>query len=169
MQEQPRWGNGRERSQEEAWEEADQCPAEWKASNTLLLTGPKHSEACFHREQLVCETAGVKRTLVAPHLPCLPRSSWTTLSLGSEPPQQWRQPAAIMGPIRGRPSAQPPRRPPARPHLPQPPPQRPARAGNRIQSARSLSARLRAAQIDCNGFITRRGSWLFSRLCCRLS
>lgn len=54
MQEQPRRGNGRERSQEEAWEEADQCPAEWKASNTLLLTGPKHSEACFHREQLVC-------------------------------------------------------------------------------------------------------------------
>ena len=47
-------------------EETDQCAAEWKASNTLLLTRPKHFEACFHREQLVGETAGVKLTLPAP-------------------------------------------------------------------------------------------------------
>lgn len=152
-------------------EETDQCAAEWKASNTLLLTRPKHFEACFHREQLVCETAGVKLTLPAPHLPFLPASRWMTLSFGREPPQQWRQPAAIMGPIRGRPNAPASQKAPAAPHLPRPPPQPPApRApGNRIQSTRSLSARLRAAQIDCNGFIARRETWLFSRLCCRLA
>lgn len=100
-------------------EETDQCAVEWKASDTLLLTRPKHFEACFHREQLVCETAGVKLTLVAP-----PSSSWMTLSLGSEPPQQWRQPAAVMGPIRGRPNApvsqKAPLAPPTPPQLPSP-------------------------------------------------
>lgn len=50
-------------------EETDQCAAEWKASNTLLLTRPKHFEACFHREQLGCETAGVKLTPPAPISP----------------------------------------------------------------------------------------------------
>lgn len=80
------------------------------------MTRPEHFEACFHREQLVCETAGVKLTLVGPHLPFLSESSWMTLSFGSEPPQQWRQPAAVMGPIRGRPNA------PASQKAPLPPP-----------------------------------------------
>lgn len=64
-------------------EETDQCTAEWKASNTLLLTRPKHFEACFHREQLVCKTAGVKLTLRPPHLPFLRGNSGMTLSSGS--------------------------------------------------------------------------------------
>ena len=70
-------GDVRERRQKEGGgEETDQCSAAWEASHPLFLTRPKHFEACFHREQLVCETTGVKLTLVAPptprtHLPFL--------------------------------------------------------------------------------------------------
>lgn len=106
-------------------EETDRCAAEWVASNTLLLTIPKHFEACFHSEQLVCETTGVKLTPVSPpHLPFLPKSSGMTVSFGSELPQQWRQPAAVMGPIRARPNAPASQKgpPPAPPPAPAPSP-----------------------------------------------
>lgn len=151
-------GNVRERRQKEGGgEETDQCSAAWEASHPLLLTRPKHFEACFHREQLVCETTGVKLTLVAPHphplapiFPSSGREQWMTVSAGSEPPQQWRQPAALMGahPRKAKCSSLPEgpptsHRPPAPAPLPSLP--HPSAPGNRIQSTPSLSERLRAA------------------------